>query len=543
MAANIGRSGPATARPTDSTALDKQPRRGAPEPELLNRHGGRTLDPGTAVRLRGQSLEPTVYAGSQLLLRPSANESGIIDHIRSAADDNDLDIAIDPVDQRLRRMARAAGISPEEAQPLISRIRLVPRWDGRPVPPPDAWAVLQSFRSRYKRTHPDCATVQLNHLMTAAVAVGGKPYIKAPGTDPNPYIKAPSWGDADTGYGERTPVTWVGPEPIRTPDDWLDGHRRPVVAILDTGVGTHHWLPDGIVDRSATCGNLRIGLTDAASNPEVTGVVSELLTGALDSDAGHGTFIAGLIRQKCPDANILGIRVIQGDGVVSEADLLEALNMLWLRQKLAIVRGEPDRLIDVISLSLGYYHEQPADAAFDPLLLAPLRALTELGVAIVASAGNDATTRPMFPAAFAPYEQGQVRKNDRNRLPIVAVGALNPDGTVALFSNAGPWVRVHRPGAALISTLPKTFDAARNPSSATTYDGRVRSTIDPDDFTSGFGIWHGTSFAAPILAGEIASWLHQNRRLDAEDCRPEEALERSWDALSTFIPRLRRPRK
>jgi hypothetical protein len=36
---------------------------------------------------------------------------------------------------------------------------------------------------------------------------------------------------------------------------------------------------------------------------------------------------------------------------------------------------------------------------------------------------------------------------------------------------------------------------------------RVRESIDPDDFRGGFAVWSGTSFAAPIVAGAIASAL------------------------------------
>ena len=32
-------------------------------------------------------------------------------------------------------------------------------------------------------------------------------------------------------------------------------------------------------------------------------------------------------------------------------------------------------------------------------------------------------------------------------------------------------------------------------------------TIDPDDFTGGFALWSGTSFAAPYVAGRLAQSL------------------------------------
>src|SRR4030095_11494540 len=45
----------------------------------------------------------------------------------------------------------------------------------------------------------------------------------------------------------------------------------------------------------------------------------------LESDFGHGTFSAGLIRQIAPDALILLFRVIHNDGTIHGAHLLNAL--------------------------------------------------------------------------------------------------------------------------------------------------------------------------------------------------------------------------
>ena len=43
-----------------------------------------------------------------------------------------------------------------------------------------------------------------------------------------------------------------------------------------------------------------------------------------------------------------------------------------------------------------------------------------------------------------------------------------------------------------------------------------RGTPDLDDFSSGFGLWSGTSFAAPALAGDIARKLGTDRPAEAE---------------------------
>jgi len=149
----------------------------------------------------------------------------------------------------------------------------------------------------------------------------------------------------------------------------------------------------------------------------------------------------------------------------------------------------------------------------------------------VCSAGNDATARPMFPAAFAPWadHKGGVPASD-NMVPVVSVGALNPNGTDALFSNAGPWVRAYAPGAALLSTLPSSFQGGLQPAARTEAYTRVRESIDPDDFRGGFAVWSGTSFAAPLFAGRVAAELVD--KVDPAYDDRTGAVKRAWSALT-----------
>jgi hypothetical protein len=35
----------------------------------------------------------------------------------------------------------------------------------------------------------------------------------------------------------------------------------------------------------------------------------------------------------------------------------------------------------------------------------------------------------------------------------------------------------------------------------------ARGAVDPDDYSSGFALWSGTSFAAPAYAGDVAAAL------------------------------------
>jgi hypothetical protein len=56
--------------------------------------------------------------------------------------------------------------------------------------------------------------------------------------------------------------------------------------------------------------------------------------------------------------------------------------------------------------------------------------------------------------------------------------------------------------------MPTTYDAALEPTNAlVNADGEWRTGLDPDDFSCGFGVWSGTSFAAPVFAGQLAAAL------------------------------------
>jgi subtilisin family serine protease len=130
---------------------------------------------------------------------------------------------------------------------------------------------------------------------------------------------------------------------------------------------------------------------------------------------------------------------------------------------------------------------------------------------VVAAAGNNATSRPLLPAAFTPFRSGTLT-GDGSAIPMLSVAALNPNGSVALFSNDGDWIACHSPGAALVSTLPRVDVGQR--SGVDLGVGPIadrpvaswRASIDPDSFT-GFGTWSGTSFAAPVVAGSAAQRL------------------------------------
>ena len=312
------------------------------------------------------------------------------------------------------------------------------------------------------------------------------------------------------GIGGRTPVVWSAPDPrtIAAPAE-----HPPVVAVLDTGLGKHPWFPDEAetatadtctvscpgAHRRVTVGTEKIGVwKEPSRDPENTGVIIDDVNGLVDQLCGHGTFISGIIRQRCPQAVILEIPIMASDGAALEDDVLRALGLLLKRHRAA--KKDPGSIahgvLDVVNLSLGYYHETP-DEADDSALYDLLRDFADEGVVVVACAGNDATRARFFPAAFA--EPGHEA--------LVGVGATNPDDrSIALFTNVGDWVTAHAPGAGVVSTVPTTLSGALNPPlSVEGFGPGLRAGVDFDDFRSGFALWSGTSFASPWIAGEIAA--------------------------------------
>jgi hypothetical protein len=306
-----------------------------------------------------------------------------------------------------------------------------------------------------------------------------------------------------------------------------------VVAVLDTGCGAHPWLAP-VVNHTVTLDGQPIGYVDDATDPERWPDQVGPLDGGIDEYAGHGTFICGLVHQACPDADILAWRIVGSDGPIVESDLVDTLAdiaELVRRHRDGEQGGQP---IDVLSLSMGYYHETPEDLLFDSTMYDILRLMGECGTVVVCSAGNDATAHPMFPAAFAPWSDGTGPvPSGTGCAPVLSVGALNPNGTDALFSNTGPWVRAYATGASVMSTMP-AFQGGWQPLVRTEAYQRVRETEDPDDYTSMFAIWSGTSFAAPLLGGRIAAAIAADLPAPDDPEPAATAIARSWKAVSAL---------
>jgi subtilisin family serine protease len=204
------------------------------------------------------------------------------------------------------------------------------------------------------------------------------------------------------------------------------------VAVLDTGVDASHPMLAG---RVLPGWNYVDDNADTADVADADG----------GSEVGHGTFVAGVVSLVAPDAKILPMRVLDGDGDGNIFTLVEAIDD-------AVADGAR-----VVNLSLGTRYQYPSH-----LLSDAIKAARQKGVLVVAATGNDGTNAPHFPAQQAE---------------VLSVSALDPTETaLAGFSVWGGWVDVAAPGEDVVGPLPG----------------------------GAYATWAGTSMAAPFASGEAA---------------------------------------
>jgi hypothetical protein len=226
----------------------------------------------------------------------------------------------------------------------------------------------------------------------------------------------------------------------------------PHVIVLDTGLAEAGHLP-----RALDMGAVTPATSQDTDKPD------EDNDGYLDPCAGHGTFISGVIAQIAPGCEITHHRVLSTFGDGDEWTIVHCLEDLSL--------AEPERTI--LNLSFGaYVLDRPFCMAW------AIRRVMATGAQVVSSAGNDATSRPQYPAAT----EG-----------VIGVAAIGPYGP-APFTNWGPWVSACAPGANVVSTFFTRFDGPAEIDA---------SGFDPDDF-DGWAVWSGTSFAGPAVVGNLA---------------------------------------
>ncbi len=223
--------------------------------------------------------------------------------------------------------------------------------------------------------------------------------------------------------------------------------RRPVVAVVDSGV--------------------------AASHPDLTGRVSSgysvLSGGAGTSDGcGHGTHVAGVIAAKTNNGG--GIAGMSRTATILPIKVFDSSCEGFVDDVAAGIVKAVGRGAHVINLSLG------GDVAVTAEAQAVAYARSKNRI-VIAAAGNHTGGLLGTP---------NVRTYPAAHAGVIGVAAVDPSWAPASFSNFGDWVDVSAPGVGILSTMP--------PSSA-------------DGCGSNYCWLNGTSMATPHVAALAAMAL------------------------------------
>ena len=284
-----------------------------------------------------------------------------------------------------------------------------------------------------------------------------------------------------------------GPAAIGLPQLWnkpKKSSKRPVIAILDTGVDIDHPDLAANIWTNPTEANGIAGQDDDANGfkDDLHGWDFINQTGVIADFNGHGTHCAGIaaavgnngigITGANPDALIMPVTVMQSNGTGDVATIIRGIDY-------AAANGA-----DVISMSIGGYgysmaEEQALGRAY-------------ANAVIVAAAGNDGHAMmppshclydaPMFPAAFSFVLGVEASASAAG----VLAGFSNYDETGPIYSPFGEDklynYELRAPGVQILSTFP---------------GGRYK-------------ILNGTSMACPLAAGAISRLLQCKETLSWE---------------------------
>jgi serine protease AprX len=301
------------------------------------------------------------------------------------------------------------------------------------------------------------------------------------------------------------------------------------IAVIDSGVYNHDDLQTA--DRSAS----RIVYSesfvpgDPGTNDTYghgTHVAGIIAGNGYDSQSGYWRTYTGL----APNANIINLRVLDGNGIGTDSQVIAAIQRAVQLQSTYNIR--------VINLSLG--RNVFESYTVDPLCQA-VEAAWHAGIVVVVAAGNRGRDYSM---GTYGYETIGAPGNDPN---VITVGATKTNGTptraddsIASYSSKGPTLLDHvikpdlvAPGNRIISL--------ESPGSymATTYqnlDVPSLPTCIGGICTNGPGGQYlrlsGTSMATPVVAGAAALMIQKDPTLTPDTIKAR-MMKTAWKGYPT----------
>lgn len=260
-----------------------------------------------------------------------------------------------------------------------------------------------------------------------------------------------------------------------------------VIAVVDTGVDLTH--PD-------LAGNLWTGpggehghdFVDGDSDPDDFDFHGTHVAGTAAAADDNGLGVAGV----APDARIMAVRVLDGDGVGFTSTIADGIEY-------AAEAGA-----DVINLSLG----GPAGGSGDALTQSAVALAASRGAVVVAAAGNEGEDNDDPASARVPCTLPNAN--------LICVAAVDRDGDLSSFSNYGETtVDVAAPGVSILSAKP---DYAQ---------------LLFEDFDAGTGSWTTETFGDAVPWG--TQTVPQNGTPSASDS-PGAEYEPGESYLYTTTP-------
>jgi subtilisin family serine protease len=302
---------------------------------------------------------------------------------------------------------------------------------------PDNATSLQAEAAPWRLASPQSNPSVKNLIPSSAPA--------APLPAPVPPAPVP---EARTVWGQDWPLESIQAVPL-PPNA---GAGPPVlVAVLDTGIdGDHKDLAGKVV--------ASISFVEDASTGDLYGHGTPI-AGIIAADADNDSGFAGM----APASRLLNVKVADDHGRCQDSALSEGI--IW-----AVNHGA-----NVINISI-----EIQDAA--PGLEEAVDYAWDHGAVVVAAAGNDGGSRPVYPAACDNC---------------LGVTGVRENGDLAPLANFGGWVDLAAPGYDIFTTLPG----------------------------DSFGYKYGTSFAAAYVSGLAALLFPRVADVNGDGYRNDEVLQ------------------